>query len=141
RRFEGDGASSPDRVHSQGERGRTMVRWPARRPGSRSDAAPREGTARPPPSSHQPRARHRPVVALGLRHAAIARRRRVSEGTVKSHLHHVYEKLGVNSRMDLLLLAQQKGLKWPPSASCSSRTTLPSATSAWRFSEARLTSS
>jgi len=35
----------------------------------------------------------------------------VSEGTVKSHLHHVYEKLGVNSRMDLLLLAQQKGLK------------------------------
>ena len=51
------------------------------------------------------------MIALGLRNAEIAGRLRVSEGTVKSHLHHVYEKLGVNSRMDLLLLAQQKGLK------------------------------
>jgi len=51
------------------------------------------------------------MIALGLRNAEIAGRLCVSEGTVKSHLHHVYEKLGVNSRMDLLLLAQQKGLK------------------------------
>lgn len=51
------------------------------------------------------------MIVLGLRNAEIAGRLRVSEGTVKSHLHHVYEKLGVNSRMDLLLLAQQKGLK------------------------------
>jgi DNA-binding NarL/FixJ family response regulator len=51
------------------------------------------------------------MIGLGLRNAEIARRLCVSEGTVKSHLHHVYEKLGVNGRMDLLLLAQQKGLK------------------------------
>lgn len=51
------------------------------------------------------------MIMLGLRNAEIARRLSVSEGTVKSHLHHIYEKLGVNSRMDLLLLAQQKGLK------------------------------
>jgi len=51
------------------------------------------------------------MIVLGLRNAEIAGRLCVSEGTVKSHLHHVYEKLGVNSRMDLLLLAQQKGLK------------------------------
>lgn len=51
------------------------------------------------------------MIMLGLRNAEIARRLSVSEGTVKSHLHHIYEKLGVNSRVDLLLLAQQKGLK------------------------------
>ena len=51
------------------------------------------------------------MIVLGLRNAEIAVRLCVSEGTVKSHLHHVYEKLGVNSRMGLLLLAQQKGLK------------------------------
>jgi two-component system nitrate/nitrite response regulator NarL len=51
------------------------------------------------------------MIVLGLRNAEIAGRLCVSEGTVKSHLHHVYEKLGVNGRMDLLLLAQQKGLK------------------------------
>jgi DNA-binding NarL/FixJ family response regulator len=51
------------------------------------------------------------MIALGLRNVEIARRLSVSEGTVKSHLHHVYEKLGVDGRMGLLLLAQQKGLK------------------------------
>ena len=51
------------------------------------------------------------MIVLGLRNAEIARRLSLSEGTVKSHLHHVYEKLGVDSRMGLLLLAQQKGLK------------------------------
>lgn len=51
------------------------------------------------------------MIALGLRNADIAGRLCVSEGTVKSHLHHIYEKLGVNGRMDLLILAQRKGLK------------------------------
>jgi DNA-binding NarL/FixJ family response regulator len=51
------------------------------------------------------------MIVLGLRNAEIARRLSVSEGTVKSHLHHIYEKLGVKGRMSLLLLAQQKGLK------------------------------
>ena len=51
------------------------------------------------------------VIALGLRNSKIGQRLSVSEGKVKSHLHHIYEKLGVNGRMGLLLLAQQKGLK------------------------------
>jgi two-component system, NarL family, nitrate/nitrite response regulator NarL len=51
------------------------------------------------------------MIVLGLRNAEIADKLCVSEGTVKSHLHHVYEKLGVKSRMALMLLAQQKGLK------------------------------
>jgi DNA-binding NarL/FixJ family response regulator len=51
------------------------------------------------------------MIVLGLRNAEIARRLSLSEGTIKSHLHHVYQKLGVNSRLGLLLLAQRKGLK------------------------------
>jgi len=51
------------------------------------------------------------MIVLGLRNAEIAHRLSLSEGTVKSHLHHVYEKLGVDSRVGLLLLAQRKGLK------------------------------
>ena len=51
------------------------------------------------------------MIVLGLRNSEIGQRLSMSEGTVKSHLHHVYEKLGVNGRMGLLLLAQQKGLK------------------------------
>ncbi len=51
------------------------------------------------------------MIVLGLRNAEIARRLSLSEGTVKSHLHNVYEKLSVDSRMGLLLLAQRKGLK------------------------------
>jgi len=51
------------------------------------------------------------MIVLGLRNSEIGQRLSVSEGTVKSHLHHIYEKLGVNGRVGLLLLAQQKGLK------------------------------
>jgi two-component system nitrate/nitrite response regulator NarL len=51
------------------------------------------------------------MIALGLRNSEIGQRLSVSVGTVKSHLHHVYEKLGVKGRMGLLLLAQEKGLK------------------------------
>jgi DNA-binding NarL/FixJ family response regulator len=51
------------------------------------------------------------MIVLGLRNAEIADRLHVSEGTVKSHLHHVYEKLGVNGRMALMHFAHQKGLK------------------------------
>jgi DNA-binding NarL/FixJ family response regulator len=50
------------------------------------------------------------MIVLGLRNAEIADKLHVSEGTVKSHLHHVFEKLGVKSRMALMRLAQQKGL-------------------------------
>jgi DNA-binding NarL/FixJ family response regulator len=50
------------------------------------------------------------LVAQGLRNKIIAERLSISEGTVKVHLHNIYEKLGVDGRLELLLSAQQKGL-------------------------------
>ena len=50
------------------------------------------------------------MVAQGLRNKVIAERLSISEGTVKVHLHNVYEKLGVDGRLELVLCAQQKGL-------------------------------
>ena len=50
------------------------------------------------------------MVAQGLRNRAIAERLSISEGTVKVHLHNIYEKLGVDGRLELLLVAQQRGL-------------------------------
>lgn len=40
----------------------------------------------------------------------IADKLTVSEGTVKAHLHHVYEKLGVKGRLELVLYAHDTGL-------------------------------
>ena len=50
------------------------------------------------------------MVAQGLRNKVIAERLAISEGTVKVHLHNIYEKLGVDGRLELVLCAQQKGL-------------------------------
>lgn len=50
------------------------------------------------------------MVAQGLRNKVIAERLTISEGTVKVHLHNIYEKFGVDGRLELLLCAQQKGL-------------------------------
>ncbi len=50
------------------------------------------------------------MVAQGLRNKAIAERLTISEGTVKVHLHNIYDKFGVDGRLELLLCAQQKGL-------------------------------
>jgi DNA-binding NarL/FixJ family response regulator len=50
------------------------------------------------------------MMAEGLRNRAIGERLGISEGTVKVHLHNVYEKLGVDSRLELVLYAQQKGI-------------------------------
>lgn len=50
------------------------------------------------------------MVALGLRNKAIAERLSISDGTVKVHLHNIYQKLGVDGRLELVLCAQQKGL-------------------------------
>jgi len=50
--------------------------------------------------------REQQVVALvceGLSNKAIAQKLKVSEGTVKCHLHKVFQKLGVQSRYSLLL--------------------------------------
>jgi DNA-binding NarL/FixJ family response regulator len=50
------------------------------------------------------------MVAAGLRNRAIAERLSISEGTVKVHLHRVYEKLSIGGRLELLLYARNKGL-------------------------------
>ena len=50
------------------------------------------------------------MVAQGLRNKAIGERLSISEGTVKVHLHNIYEKLGVDGRLELVLCAQQRRL-------------------------------
>jgi len=50
------------------------------------------------------------MVARGLRNKEIADRLCISEGTVKVHLHNIYEKLKVDGRMALMKYAQEKGL-------------------------------
>jgi DNA-binding NarL/FixJ family response regulator len=50
------------------------------------------------------------MIARGLRNRAIAEELSITEGTVKVHLHHIYEKLRVESRLELVLAAQRKGL-------------------------------
>ncbi len=50
------------------------------------------------------------MVASGLRNRAIAERLAIGEGTVKMHLHNIYEKLDVDGRVELTLRAQQLGL-------------------------------
>lgn len=50
------------------------------------------------------------MVADGLRNREIADRLYINEGTVKVHLHNIYEKLKVNSRLQLTRYARDKGL-------------------------------
>ncbi len=50
------------------------------------------------------------MVAQGLRNRVVAERLSISEGTVKIHLHNIYEKLGVDGRLELVLFAQNRGL-------------------------------
>lgn len=50
------------------------------------------------------------LVAEGLRNREIAERLLISEGTVKIHLHNMYEKLALTGRLELVLYAQEKGL-------------------------------
>jgi DNA-binding NarL/FixJ family response regulator len=50
------------------------------------------------------------MVSQGLRNKSVAERLSITEGTVKIHLHNIYEKLGVDGRLELVLLAQEKGL-------------------------------
>ena len=47
------------------------------------------------------------LLCSGLRNKAIALHLGVAEGTVKVHVHHIYEKLGVRSRRELRF--QMKG--------------------------------
>jgi DNA-binding NarL/FixJ family response regulator len=50
------------------------------------------------------------AAATGLRNKEIADRLHVSEGTVKIHLHNIYKKLPIDSRLALTLYAREKGL-------------------------------
>jgi two-component system, NarL family, nitrate/nitrite response regulator NarL len=48
------------------------------------------------------------LVARGLHNKEIARELAIAEGTVKIHLHNIYEKTGVDNRIALTLWAQEK---------------------------------
>jgi DNA-binding NarL/FixJ family response regulator len=50
------------------------------------------------------------LVADGLRNKDITARLKITEGTVKIHLHNIYEKIGTNDRLQLALLARDEGL-------------------------------
>jgi len=49
-------------------------------------------------------------VAGGLRNVEIAKRLFISEGTVKIHLHNIYQKLNLDNRTKLMRYAQEKNL-------------------------------
>jgi two-component system nitrate/nitrite response regulator NarL len=50
------------------------------------------------------------MVAAGLRNKEIAVKLSIGEGTVKTHLHTIYEKLGVHGRVELTMYAYERGL-------------------------------
>lgn len=52
-------------------------------------------------------------VARGLRNAEVGERLGVTEGTVKTHLNNVFQKLGVRDRVELTLYAVRTGLISP----------------------------
>jgi two-component system, NarL family, nitrate/nitrite response regulator NarL len=51
------------------------------------------------------------LVASGLSNKAIALRLGLREGTVKVHLHNIYQKLGISSRVGLILMTTPFGNK------------------------------
>ncbi|WP_214472134.1 response regulator transcription factor [Mesorhizobium sp. dw_380] len=53
------------------------------------------------------------LVSRGLRNKTIAQQLNLSEGTVKMHLHHVYEKLHLGGRAELAWMAHGKGAERP----------------------------
>jgi DNA-binding NarL/FixJ family response regulator len=50
------------------------------------------------------------MIAVGLRNKEIALRLSIGEGTVKTHLHTIYRKLGVEGRVELALYAVEHGI-------------------------------
>jgi two-component system, NarL family, nitrate/nitrite response regulator NarL len=50
------------------------------------------------------------AAASGLSNKELATQLGVSEGTIKNHLHAIYETLGLNGRIPLLLYLREKGL-------------------------------
>jgi DNA-binding NarL/FixJ family response regulator len=84
----------------QGLGGRALRRLLTRE--QRADGAARRLTAR-----------EREIVGLlasGLRNRAIAERLSISEGTVKGHVHNIYQKLDLDGRIELTIYAREHGL-------------------------------
>jgi DNA-binding NarL/FixJ family response regulator len=50
------------------------------------------------------------LIAQGHRNRAVAERLSISEGTVKIHLHNIYQKVGVDGRLELAVWVQQQEL-------------------------------
>jgi len=50
------------------------------------------------------------MVAVGMRNKEIANKLFIGEGTVKSHLHAIYKKLGVHGRVELTVYAHERGI-------------------------------
>jgi two-component system, NarL family, nitrate/nitrite response regulator NarL len=50
------------------------------------------------------------MIARGHRNKAMASQLSITEGTVKIHLHNIYQKLGVDGRLELAVWAQERGL-------------------------------
>jgi DNA-binding NarL/FixJ family response regulator len=50
------------------------------------------------------------LVCEGLGNAQIAKRLRISEVTVKTHVHRIYEKLRLRDRLQLSLYGRERGL-------------------------------
>jgi DNA-binding NarL/FixJ family response regulator len=50
-------------------------------------------------------------VSRGLRNSEIANELHIAEGTVKIHLHNVYEKLSLRGRVELALFAKERGIE------------------------------
>ena len=50
------------------------------------------------------------VIANGRRNKEIAEQLNIAEGTVKVHLHSIYQKLGVDSRLALMLYARENAI-------------------------------
>jgi DNA-binding NarL/FixJ family response regulator len=68
----------------------------------------REPTANPPLTRREREiVRH---VALGLRNAEVAEKLGVSEGTVKTHLNNIFQKLSIRDRVELAMYAVRMGI-------------------------------
>jgi len=50
------------------------------------------------------------MIAKGMRNKAVAAKMAITEGTVKLHLHHAYEKLEIDGRIGLIQYLQSRGL-------------------------------
>jgi DNA-binding NarL/FixJ family response regulator len=50
------------------------------------------------------------LAGQGMRNKEISERLTIGEGTVKAHLHNVYRKLGIESRVELVLYARERGI-------------------------------